>query len=160
MATSKATTVSQYLAELPADRRKTIAAVRTVIKASLPAGYKESMGWGMICYSVPLSALPDTYNCQPLCYAALAAQQNYCSLYLMNVYGDAARAKAFRAAFTKSGKKLDMGKSCVRFKTLDDLPLDVIAETIAATPMASYVAAYNAGVSSRKAAKQAKTSKR
>jgi uncharacterized protein YdhG (YjbR/CyaY superfamily) len=150
MATSKATTVSQYLAELPANRRRIIIAVRKVIKASLPAGYKEAMGWGMICYSVPLSVLPDTYNGQPLCYAALAAQKQYCSLYLMNVYSDAARAKALEAAFAKAGKKLDMGKSCVRFQTPDDLPLDVIAATIAATPMAAYVAAYKAGVGRRK----------
>ena len=150
MVMSKAPTVSQYLASLPADRRKIVGAVRKLIKANLPAGYKETMGWGAICYSVPLSVLPDTYNGEPLCYAALAAQKNYCSLYLMSVYGDAVRAKAFKAAFAKAGKKLDMGKSCVRFKTLDDLPLDVIADTIAATPMAKYVAAYKATASRRK----------
>ena len=150
MVMSKAPTVSQYLASLPADRRKIVGAVRKLIKANLPAGYKETMGWGAICYSVPLSVLPDTYNGEPLCYAALAAQKHYCSLYLMTVYGDAARAKAFKTAFAKAGKKLDMGKSCVRFKTLDDLPLDVIADTIAATPMAKYVAAYKATAIRRK----------
>ena len=150
MATSKATTVSKYLASLPADRRKVIAAVRKLIKANLPAGYRESMLWGAVCYTVPLSVLPDTYNGQPLCYTALAAQKNYCSLYLMNVYGDGAQAKAFRAGFEKAGKKLNMGKSCVRFRTLDDLPLELIAQTIAATPMEAYVAAYKAGISRRK----------
>jgi hypothetical protein len=150
MVMSKATTVSQYLASLPPDRRKVVSAVRKLIRASLPTGYKEMMGWGAICYCVPLAALPDTCNGLPLCYVGLAAQKNYCSLYLMNVYGDAARAKAFKAAFAKAGKKLNMGKSCVRFRTLDDLPLAVIAETVAATPMAAYVAMYKSVASRRK----------
>jgi hypothetical protein len=88
---------------------------------------------------VPLSTYPDTYNGQPLCYAALAAQKNYCALYLMNVYGDSATAKAFRDGFKRAGKKLDMGKSCVRFKTAEDLPLDVIGKTIAATPVKAFI---------------------
>jgi hypothetical protein len=142
MVMSKATTVSDYLAELPADRRKTIAAVRATVRKNLPKGYKESIGYGMICYSVPLATYPDTYNGQPLCYAALAAQKNYCALYLMGVYGDAARTKALQEAFRKAGKKLDMGKSCVRFKTAGDLPLDVIGKTIAATPMKAFIEKY------------------
>ena len=150
MATSKATTVSQYLAELPADRRTLIAAVRKIIKANLPAGYQESVVPGVLCYSVPLSVLPDTYNGHPLWYVALAAQKNHCSLYLMSVYGDSAKATAFKTAFAKAGKKLDMGKACIRFRTLDDLPLDVIAQTIAATPMASYVTMYQAIANRRK----------
>jgi uncharacterized protein YdhG (YjbR/CyaY superfamily) len=142
MVTSKAKTVADYMAELPADRRKTISTVRAVVRKSLPKGYKETVGYGMICYSVPLSVYPDTYNGQPLCYAALAAQKHYCALYLMNVYGDGATAKAFRDGFKKAGKKLDMGKSCVRFKTADDLPLDVIGRTIAATPVKAFLAKY------------------
>ena len=139
MVMSKATTVADYLAELPEERRKTISAVRAVVRKNLPKGYKESIGYGMICYSVPLSTYPDTCNGQPLCYAALAAQKNYCAIYLMNVYGDAPTAKAFRDGFKKAGKQLDMGKSCVRFKTADDLPLDVIGKTIAATPVKEFV---------------------
>jgi uncharacterized protein YdhG (YjbR/CyaY superfamily) len=142
MVMSKATTVAGYLAELPADRRKTISTVRAVVRKHLPQGYKESIGYGMICYAVPLSTYPDTYNGQPLCYAALAAQKNYCAIYLMNVYGDAATAKAFREGFRQAGKKLDMGKSCVRFKTADDLPLDVIGRTIAATSMKDFIGQY------------------
>ena len=142
MVMSKATTVADYLAELPADRRKTISAVRAVIRKNLPQGYKESVGYGMICYTVPLSTCPDTYNGQPLCYAALAAQKHYCAIYLMNVYGDTPTAKAFREGFKKAGKRLDMGKSCVRFKTADDLPLDVIGKTIAATPVKVFIAKY------------------
>lgn len=142
MVMSKAKTVANYLAELPADRRKTISTVRAVVRKNLPKGYRESIGYGMICYTVPLSTYPDTYNGQPLCYAALAAQKNSCSLYLMNVYGDAATAKAFREGFRQAGKKLDMGKSCVRFKTAADLPLDVIGRTIAATPMKDFIGRY------------------
>jgi uncharacterized protein YdhG (YjbR/CyaY superfamily) len=142
MAMSKATTVAGYLAELPADRRKTISTVRAVVRKHLPKGYKESIGYGMICYAVPLSTYPDTYNGQPLCYAALAAQKNYCAIYLMNVYGDAVAARALREGFRQAGKKLDMGKSCVRFKTADDLPLDVIGRTIAATSMKDFIAKY------------------
>jgi hypothetical protein len=150
VSTSKVTTVAQYIASLPDDRRKTIAAVRGVIRKHLPKGYKESMGWGVICYSVPLSVLPDTYNGQPLCYVALAAQKTSCSLYLMTAYGDSAKAKALRAGFAKAGKTLDMGKSCVRFKTIDDLPLDVIGAHIASTPMKDYVAFYLGAMSRRK----------
>ena len=150
MTTSKATTVSEYLAGLPADRRKIVTAVRKLIKANLPAGYKESIGWGALCYSVPLSVLSDTYNGQPLCYVALAAQKNYYSLHLVSVYGDEEKAKALKAAFAKAGKRLDMGKGCLRFRTLDDLPLEVIGDLIAATPMASYVARYRAIASRRK----------
>jgi len=139
---SKATRVADYLAELPADRRKVLAAVRSVIRRNLPKGFKESVGYGMICYSVPLSTYPDTYNGQPLCYAALAAQKHYYAVYLMSVYGDAAKTRALKDAFKKAGRRLDMGKSCVRFKTLDDLPLDVIGETIASTPLKAFIARY------------------
>ena len=139
MVMSKATTVAEYLAELPADRRKTISTVRAVVRKSLPKGYEEGVGYGMICYTVPLATHPVTYNGQPLCYAALASQKQYCAIYLMNVYGDATSAKAFREGFKKAGKKLDMGKSCVRFKTADDLPLDVIGETIAAMPVKAFI---------------------
>ena len=150
MVMSKATTVPDYLAELPEERRRTISAVRAVVRKNLPKGYQESIGYGMICYTVPLSTCPDTYNGQPLCYAALAAQKNYCALYLMNVYGDAPTAKAFRDGFKKAGKKLDMGKSCVRFKTADDLPLDVIGRTIAATPMKAFIEMFERPRKSRK----------
>ena len=149
MATSKEPTVSQYLASLPADRRKTLAAVRAVIRKNLPKGYKESLGFGMICYSVPLAACPDTYNGRPLCYAALAAQKNHYALYLMTAYGDSAKAKALKSAFEKAGKKLDMGKSCVRFRSLDDLPLDAIGAHIASTPMKAYVDFYRAVMARR-----------
>jgi hypothetical protein len=139
MATSRVTTVAQYLRELPAERRRTIAAVRRVISRNLPAGYRETMNWGMISYEVPLSRHPDTYNGRPLCHAALAAQKNYCAVYLMSVYQNPERLAALKDAFKKAGKKLDIGKSCVRFRMLDDLPLDAIGEAVAGVPVDRFI---------------------
>lgn len=144
MASSKATTVAAYLKELPPDRRAAITKVRGVIRKNLPAGYEEGMMGGVIGYVVPKKILPDTYNDQPLCYVALASQKNYMSLYLMSVYGSAEHAARFKADFAASGRKLDMGKSCVHFKKLDDLPLDLIGRTIAAVPMAKWIEIYKA----------------
>ena len=131
MVQSKATTVEDYLDELPEERREAIEKVRKVIKKHLPKGYKEAVSAGMITYSVPLEKFSDTYNKQPLCYIGLAAQKNYNALYLMGAYGDPKREKALKDGFKEAGKKLDMGKSCVRFKTVEDLPLDVIGEAVA-----------------------------
>ncbi|MBK7092730.1 MAG: DUF1801 domain-containing protein [bacterium] len=131
MVQSKAKSVKEYLAELPTDRRKEIEKVRKVILANLPKGYEEGMDFGMIVYYIPLSRYPDTYNKHPLGVAALAAQKNYLSVYLTCVYGDAKYLEWFKKAFAAAGKKLDMGKSCVRFKSADDLPLEVIGDAIA-----------------------------
>lgn len=131
---SSATTVAQYLEELPADRRATIAAVRTVLRRHMPKGYREGMCWGMITWSIPLRRFPATYNGQPLAYVALASQKGYCSLYLTCVYGCPAQEKRLREGFRAAGKKLDKGKSCVRFQKADDLALDVIGEIVASTP--------------------------
>jgi hypothetical protein len=155
MVSSAATTVTKYLASLPADRRAAIQKVRAVINANLPAGYEEGMQYGMIGWHVPLSRYPDTYNGQPLGVAALASQKGYMALYLTCVYGDPALATWFRTAWAASGKKLDMGKSCVRFKTLDALPLEVIAETIARVDVTSFLAAYERA--RRAAGKQPRT---
>ena len=131
MAVSKATTVNAYLKELPADRRKTIAAVRDVVVQHLPVGYAEKMGWGIITYAIPLEKYPDTYNGQPLCIAGLASQKNNCTLYLMGVSGDPKLYAWLEAGFKKRGLKFDMGKSCLHFKTVEDLPLDVVGKVIA-----------------------------
>ncbi len=139
---SNTSTVAEYLSALSSRARADISKVRGVIRKSLPAGYKESLQWGMICYSVPLSRYPDTYNGQPLCYAALASQKNHHSLYLMNVYGTPAEGKAFKARYEASGRKLDMGKSCVRFRSADDLPLDIVATVIAKTPVDEFISTY------------------
>lgn len=140
MVVSKETTPAAYLASLPAERRKVIAKVRSVVKKHLPKGYVETMNWGMISYEVPLSRYPVTYNKQPLMYMALAAQKNNYALYMTNVYADAGLRGKLEAAYKAAGLKLDMGKGCLRFKSLDDIPLDVIAEIVAATPVERRIA--------------------
>ncbi len=137
---SDATSVEQYLDELPEDRRHAVERVRDVIVANLPEGFVETMNWGMISYEVPLETYPDTYNGKPLGYVALASQKNHMAVYLSGVYSDDARRDAFLDSYRASGKKLDVGKSCVRFKKLDDLPLELIGETIASTTVDEFVA--------------------
>jgi hypothetical protein len=137
-----ATTAEEYLAALDAQRRETIATVRAVVRKHLPEGYAEFVSWGMLNYAVPLSRFPNTGNGQPLCYAALAAQKNYCSLYLMSVQGDRSQEAKLRDGFKAAGKKLDMGKSCIRFKTPDDLPLDVVGELIASVSPEKWIAVF------------------
>ena len=144
MAKSDATTVEAYLDELPDERRAVVAAVRDTIRARLPAGYEEAMRWGMICYEVPQARYPDTYNGQPLCYASLAAQKGHYALYLTCAYSDPAHAAWLEREFQAAGKRLDMGKSCVRFKRLEDLPLPVVGEAIASTPPERFIALYEA----------------
>lgn len=144
MAGSKAATVEEYLAELLAERRAVMRRVREIILARLPAGYEETMNWGMISYEIPRERYPDTYNKQPLAYAGLAAQKNHYALYLMGAYSDPEAERWLRQEFEKAGKKLDMGKSCLRFRSLDQLPLDVIGEVIARTPPEAFIASYEA----------------
>jgi hypothetical protein len=132
MVSSEAKTVASYLKQLRPDRREAMTAVRKVILKNLPKGYEEGMQ-GMITYSIPLKDLPKTYNGDPLWYVGLASQTNYMALYLNNVYSDPEIADWFKARYKATGKRLDMGKSCVRFKKLEDLPLDLIGETVAAT---------------------------
>lgn len=141
---SGAKTVDQYLKSLEPERRKAIETVRKVILKNLPKGYEEAMSWGTICYQVPLAHLPETYNGQPLCYAALASQKNYMTVYLMVVYGHKETEEWFKKRYAESGKKLDMGKSCLHFKKVEDLAMDVLAETIARVPMEAYINAYHA----------------
>jgi hypothetical protein len=141
---SSAATVDEYLAELPADRREVVSRVRDEVLRNLPEGYRESVEWGMICYTIPLERYPDTYNKQPLSYAALAAQKNYYALYLTSPYVDEGQGRWLEDEFRKAGKKLDMGKSCLRFKKLDDLPLDVIGRAIASIPPDAFIARYEA----------------
>lgn len=133
-------TVASYIAALPADRRAEVARVRRVIRKHLPKGYKEGLGFGMITWAVPLSVFPDTYNGKPLCYAALSVQKGHSSLYLMTVYGSRTLAAQLKAGFKKAGKKLNMGKSCIRFRRADDLDLDTIGKIVAKVPVAKYIA--------------------
>jgi Domain of unknown function (DU1801) len=135
-------TPDEYIAALPDGRREAVATVRDVVRRNLPPGFKEGVSYGMIGWYVPLERFPDTYNGQPLGLAALASQKNYMSLYLNNVYGHLEMETWFRERWAASGKKLDMGKSCVRFKRAEDLPLDVIGEAIARTDLETYLARY------------------
>ena len=139
---SNAATVQEYLAELPADRQEPIGAVRDVVNANLPAGYREAMAFGMIGWGIPLEDYPNTYNGKPLGIAALASQKNHMALYLMGLYGNASEEAWFRQQYADRGLRLDMGKSCVRFTRLDQVPLDVIAAVIAKIPPEAYLARY------------------
>ena len=141
---SKAKSVEDYLSELDDTRCEAISTVRNIVLENLPDGYEEMMLFGMITYAVPLSTFPDTYNKQPLMYAALASQKRHMALYLTNVYGDGSLEAWFRERYKATGKRLDMGKSCVRFRKLDDLPLDLVGETIAMTPIDEFLEIYKA----------------
>ncbi len=149
---SKAQTVKQYLSSLPADRRAAIQAVRAVILKNLDADYAEGMQYGMIGYFVPHSVYPSGYHCdprQPLPFAGLASQKNHMAVYLMCLYGDSKHAQWFREAWAKTGKKLDMGKACIRFKKLDDLALELIGEAVARVPAKKYIAYCEAAMKNR-----------
>lgn len=143
---SQAATVPQYLASLPADRRAAIEAVRAVILDNLDRqGFEEGMQYGMIGYYVPHRIYPAGYHCnpgQPLPYAGIASQKQYMSIYLMAIYSEPQHEQWLRAAWAKTGKKLDMGKSCIRFKRIEDIPLAVIGEAIRRVPAKAYIARY------------------
>jgi len=159
---SKATTVKAYLAELPPDRRDAIEAVRKVILMNLDKDYQESMSYGMIGYCVPHSVYPPGYHCdpkQPLPFAGLASQKNHMSIYLMCTYGDSDHAEWFKKAWAKTGKKLDMGKSCIRFKKIEDVALDVIGESIRRVPAKKYIAFCEAALATSRASKPTKPAK-
>ena len=156
---SKAPTVQAYLRSLPEDRRAAISTVRDVILNNLDPSYEEGIQYGMIGYYVPHRVYPKGYHCdprQPLPFAALASKKNYMSLHLMSVYGGGdgdgsgnRHAKWFREAWAKTGKKLDMGKACIRFKKVDDLPLDVIGEAIKRVPASLYIQLCEASLAER-----------
>jgi hypothetical protein len=159
---SNAATVEEYLAELPEDRRAAIQAAREAILKNLDPDYEEGMQYGMIGYYVPHRVYPAGYHCdpkQPLPFACLASQKRYMSLYLMSCYSDPEELKRFEAAWEKTGKKLEMGKSCIRFKRAEDLALDVIGEAVRRVPAKVHIARYEAGLKSatrRPAKKNAK----
>jgi len=152
--TSDAKTVEEYLASLPEDRREALSAVRDAINAKLPPGYEEGMQYGMIGYYVPHRLYPDGYHTdsrQPLPFAAIASQKQYVSIYLMGVYcgcgddavtGETPDSRWFRDAWLATGRKLDMGKSCVRVRKLDDVALDVLGRAIARIPAQAYIERY------------------
>ncbi len=138
---SQAATVSDYLDELPADRRTAIAQVLALVRAALPEGYDEVMRWGMITWEVPLAVSGPTYNGKPLMYAALVSQKRHMALYLCGVNCQPGVEDGLRAAYAAAGRKLDLGKACLRFRRLDDLQPEAVAAVIAAVPVADFVAA-------------------
>ncbi len=144
MATKKSGEVTAYLKSLPPETQKVMSTLRQAVLKTLPRGYEEALNGKIIAYVVPLSRLPKTYNGHPLWYAALAAQKNYYAVHLMSAYGDSNELSFIQKGFAKARKKLDMGKACIRFKKLEDLPLDVIAKSIARVPMEAYVERYEA----------------
>lgn len=144
MVSSTAATVEAYLEELPPERRAVVAAVRDAVNAAMPAGYEEAMAYGMIGWSIPLSRYPATYNKQPLGYVALAAQKRHYALYLMAAYADSVQERCLREAYARAGLKLDMGKCCLRFKSLDTLLLEPVAEVIGSMSVEDYIARYEA----------------
>lgn len=129
---SKATTVDQYLSEVPPDRQEAMNKLRKVIKKNLPRGFKEGMGYGMMGYSVPHSIYPAGYHCNPtdpLPFAGLASQKNSINFYHMGIYADSKLLKWFTDAYAKAGVgKLDMGKSCIRFKKPENIPYNLLGE--------------------------------
>ena len=136
---SKAITVEQYLNELPNDRKEAMSIVRQTIVENLPDGYNEVMNWGMITYEVPLESYPNTYNGKPLMYAALASQKNHMSVYLTGYYMSPNVRDKFEKAYKNSGKRFDAGKSCIRFKKVDDLPLELLGKTIASLDVNEFI---------------------
>jgi hypothetical protein len=139
---SSAKTVQEYLKELPADRREVISAVRGVILANLPKGYEERMSYGMIGYVVPHSIYPKGYQCNPrlpLPFVNLGSQKNHMSLHLMCCYGDSSMKAWLEKAWKDAGKKFDMGGGCVRFKKLEDVPLEVIGRLVTSLPVDAYI---------------------
>ena len=152
-------TPEEYLAALPPDRAEQIGRLRELILQRLPDGYEEQVDFGMLAYVIPLETYPETYNKHPLMYAALASQKRHMSLYLMNVYGDEQTLQWFTEGFAAAGKKLDMGKACVRFKKLDDLPLEFIGDVIARTPVSDYIALYETSREQMTSNRQARRNK-
>ncbi|HNO79873.1 MAG TPA: DUF1801 domain-containing protein [Phycisphaerae bacterium] len=149
---NKATTVKEYLDALPEDRRKALEAVRKVIKANLDKGYQEGIQYGMIGYFVPHKIYPNGYHCdpkQPLPFASIASQKNHMAIYMMCVYSDPKLQEWFQKAWAKTGKKLDMGKSCVRFKKIEDVPLEVVGEAIKRVSLKKYVDHYESVVKTK-----------
>ncbi len=159
---SSATTVEGYLAELPSDRREALEAVRKVILKNLDRGFEEGIQYGMIGYFVPHGIFPAGYHCdpaQPLPFASLGSQKNHMALHLMCVYGSPEQERAFREDWARSGKKLDMGKACVRFKKMEDLALDTIGRTIRGITAKDYIARYQATLALSKKPRPSKGSR-
>ena len=142
MVSSSATSVDSYLAELTPERSRDVAKLRELCLNHLPAGLEEAMNWGMISYQVPFSTVEQTYNSQPLLFAAIASQKQYISLYLMSIYAFDEAREMFESDWRASGMKLNVGKACIRFRNLDSAPLDVIQRALGQVTVEEYVSRY------------------
>jgi len=141
---SSAATTREYLDGLEPDRREVVEQLVDLVRANLPPGYEEAMTWGMPGWEVPLSTQPETYNGKPLAYVSLAAQKNHYAVYLMGLYADAGLEEEFRARWSPpSGKALDMGKSCVRFRRIEDADLPLLGEMVAAIDVERFLQYYD-----------------
>lgn len=150
---TKPATVEAYLASLPEDRREALQAVRKTILKNLPKGYEEGIQYNMIGYFVPHSIYPNGYHCdpkQPLPFASIASQKNHMGLYLFCIYSDPRGKDRFVKEWKATGKKLDMGASCVRFKKLEDVPLDVLGAAIKRVPVKDFIAVYESMIPASK----------
>ncbi len=144
MVQSATTNVEGYLAELPAERAEVVERVRELVLANLPDGIEEVVNFGMIAYEIPLERYPETYNGQPLMYAALAAQKHHYALYLHGAYASDQARDALREAYAEAGKKFDMGKSCLRFKRYEDMHEEAVAEALRSITVDDYIEFYEA----------------
>ena len=142
MVSSKAATPEAYIAELPSERQALVSRIRDLVNANLADGYVERMSWGMISWELPCERYPNTYNGQPLVYAGLAAQKNYTALYLNCIYASDERTQRLKTAYAAAGKKLDMGKSCLRFKKPEDLAEEVLADAIRSVAVEDFIQEY------------------
>ena len=151
--TSKVATVQEYLDGLPDDRKAAIETVRAEILKNLPKGYEEGMQYGMIGYFVPHSIYPAGYHCdkkQPLPFVHIASQKNHMAVYLFCMYGDAAMKAEFLKEYGATGKKMDMGGSCVRFKKIENLPVELIGKLVGRIPVDSFIANYESALAASK----------
>ena len=149
--TSRApTTIDAYLEAQDPERRRSLSSLRTQIARALPRGFVDVVQHGMLCWVVPLSRFAETYNGQPLAVLALAAQKQHFSLYMMGLYGDPELRAWFERAYAESGKRLDMGKSCLRFKQLDDLALPLVLEAVSKVGVDDMIAQHEAAHGARK----------
>ena len=143
---SKAETPLDYIESLPEERKPIIKALRKTIFENLPEGFHEQMSYGMIGYVVPHTLYPSGYHCDPklpLPFITLASQKNFIALYHMGIYADPELLAWFQSEFPKHSKaKLDMGKSCIRFKKIEDIPLSLIGELVGKMSPSDWIKRY------------------
>ena len=162
-ATSKPTTPKQYLDALPADRKKAIQAIRKTINTHRDTRLKEGIQYGMVGWFVPHSVYPDGYHCdpaQPLPFASVASQKNHIGIYLFCLYTDEKEQARFVKAWKATGKRLDMGKSCIRVKILEDIPMDVLGEAISRMDCDKFIGVYESQFGAANKATRKKAAKK